>query len=131
MASFLMPFLLGIELISAQDWGTSGSWQRVSPVPGTLNGRPAALPPQRAYRHATSTGGYLAIPGNITVGIPPSSSTAVETWLYNIANNTWLSPFELVYSFLFYPPLLPLQSPHPFLLPHSNTLEQLCQHSPC
>lgn len=80
---------------AAQDWGTSGAWQRVTPVAGSPAGYPIGLPPPQALHHAAYVPGYLLVPGNVTTN--PGFSSAFDLWMFNIANNTWVNPYQPVY----------------------------------
>ena len=66
--------------VFAQDWGTSGSWTRVIPTPGTNAGRPYGLPPTQIYRHAAFIPGFFLVVGNDTT--PGNSGT--DLYVYNI-----------------------------------------------
>jgi hypothetical protein len=108
----------------AQDWGTTGSWTRIIPTPGTAGGRPFGLPPTRVFHHAASTNGYLLVPGNDTT---PGNS-GLDLWVYNIANNSWVNPFA------FLPNPIPLANavlpPIPFIFTNGGTAIVVFENQP-
>lgn len=68
--------------VRAQDWGTTGSWEMVIPVPLTPGA--AITQPARAYHHATSVPGSFILAGNYT-NLQPQGSPAM--YVYNIVLN--------------------------------------------
>lgn len=88
-----------VSTVAAQDWGTVGSWERLQPLPGGPH--PFNGPPPLAFHHATSVPGFFILPGGgglpspiPTPPAPPPTPSFIDIWLYNIANNSWVNPFD-------------------------------------
>lgn len=77
----------------AQNWGTTGSWELVLPVPLTP-GKPIQQP-TRAFHHATFVPGSFILAGNDTSSQSPPQGS-VDLYTFNIVQSQWAAPFDFL-----------------------------------
>lgn len=70
------------SLASAQDWGTSGSWEQIAPS--------NYGPPGVVYRGATSIAGCFTVLGNDTISFQ-------RPYAYDLVRNVWIEGPEIYF----------------------------------